>query len=137
MMLAFREKTKANALPIEHGLLRDGSSYKLDEKAKVADANSFVFTSTKALPLLFAAIAEFAVKRGIEKGLLLADNDSTRFKHIYLLGGFKNSAKYAEPIYFPTFGKTVEGKFQPTYWSIMELDRAAIIRHSQAAQNYL
>lgn len=135
--LRITEKTKANALPIEHGLLRDGSSYKLDEKATVADANSFVFTGTKALPLLFAAIAGFAVKRGIEKGILLADNNSARFKHIYLSGGFKNSDKYPEPIYFPTFGKTIEGKFQPTYWSIMELDRAAIIRHSQAAQNYL
>ena len=110
--------------------MRDGGSYRLETEDKVADANSFVFTNPAALPLLFAAIARFAVRRGIATGLLLADNDSARFKKIYLGGGYKYSEKYAEPIYFPTFGKTVEGRFQPTYWSIMEIDRAAILKYA-------
>ena len=129
-------KTPENKLPLEHGFKRGGGSYCLDELGLVADANSFVFRSPKALPLLFAAIARFADLRGIAKGFLLLDNDSARFKQIYLTGGFKPSKKYVEPICFPTFGKTVAGEFRPTYWSILELDRETILRHSREARNY-
>jgi hypothetical protein len=130
------QKTKDNILPFEQGLLRDGSSYRLDEPVKTADANSFLFSSPRALPLLFAAIARFAVKRGVEKGFCLIDISLDRFKKIYLAGGYKLSAKYAEPIYFPTFGKTVDGEFRPTYWSVLELDHAAILQHSLEAEHY-
>jgi hypothetical protein len=135
-VLRITEKTDRNELPLEQGLKNDGSRYRLDEQVKIADANSFVFHSPRALPVLFAAIAKFAVSRGIDKGFLLLDDGSARFKQIYLGGGFAQSKKYTAPIYFPTFGRTVGGRFQPTYWSILELDQASIQRHSLAAQNY-
>ncbi len=135
--LRITEKTEKNALPLEHGLLRDKSSYRLDEAEPVADANSFVVTGPQALPLLFALIARFADRQGIAKGLCLADDDSARFRKIYLSGGFRPSEKYGEPVYFPTFGRTVDGQFRPTWWSVLELDRAAILRHSRAAGDYL
>jgi hypothetical protein len=131
------DKTKDNLIPFEMGLKDDGTKYKLDEEVHVGDINSFVFSSFRALPLLYAVTGKFAHLMGMKKGFCLLDESSVRIKKIYLGAGFKYSEKYKDKIYFPTFGKTEKGIFKPTYWSIMEIDYDTILQHSRSADNYL
>lgn len=129
-------KTDYNLLSLEQGIFRDGGSYRLAEAFKIGDVNSFVFSSSRSLPLIFSAVASFAIGQGMEKGFCLLDVGSARFKRIYLRTGYRHSTRYAEPIYFPTFGRTVHGTFRPTFWSVMEIDRESILNQSRNALNY-
>ena len=135
-VLRLTGKTDYNLLSLEQGIFQDGGSYRLAEAFKIADVNSFVFSSSRALPLIFPAVAGFAIGQGMEKGFCLLDVGSARFRRIYLRAGYRYSTRYAEPIYFPTFGKTVHGTFRPTFWAVMEIDHESILRQSRNAQNY-
>lgn len=135
--LRITKKTKDNALPFEAGLKNDGTKYALEEKIKVGDVNSFTFNSYQALPLLFATASRYAHEDGIRKGFCLLDDSAARIKKIYLSAGFDYSTKYNEKIFFPTFGKTENGVFKPTYWSIMEISHENICGHSKNADKYL
>ncbi len=134
--LRLTRKTTGSRLPLELGLRDDGRRYRLAEKGGVADVNSFVFSTARALPLLFSATARYASACGIAKAFCLVDEASQRMEQIYSAAGFEPSQSYPEKIYFPTFGRSEGGAFKPTYWSIMEIGPDRILEHSRAADKY-
>ena len=131
------DKTGENPIPFEKALREGGESYRVEEEGHIGDINSFVFSSFKALPILYAAVARFAELQGIQKGFCLLDETQERIRKIYLGGGFKYSNKYSDKVYFPDFGKIVKGILQPTLWSIMEIDRETIAGYSKTAGAHL
>ncbi len=125
-----------NRIPFENGIRPDGTSYNLQGSGqKIADINSFYYAKghSKALFLLFAVMARFGALVGVQKAFCMLDKENPRIKAIYLRAGFRFSETFNKPIYFPTFGKIVAGRFDPTRWAIMEMNVPYILLHAANA----
>ena len=114
----------------------DGANYKFKNKELIAEMNSFVFSSYRALPLLFATLGKFSYQNNITKGYCLMDIESQRFSEIYQFSGWQKSKRYNAPVFFPTFGKVKEGKFVPTLWNIMEISKEKTYKYNLVFNNY-
>ncbi|MBF0198599.1 MAG: hypothetical protein HQL32_12855 [Planctomycetes bacterium] len=125
-----------NKLPFEKGNTTSLTHYDL-KGTKYADINSFVFSSFKALPMLFSALGRLCEQNETKKCFCLCDEENKRIKSLYLKAGFQFSVKYSDPIFFPTFGRKINGKLIPTNWKIMEMPKKLIEEYSLEFSKYL
>lgn len=129
-----------NTIPLEQGLKKDGSQYSLEgDKRNIIDVNSFYNKKghTKALFVLFAALGRYAWLTGSQKAFCLLDENNKYITKLYQKAEFKFSKRFSQKIYYPTFGRrTTEGEFQPTFWTIMEMNQFGILIHSWKANKF-
>lgn len=130
-----------NTLPLEQGIRPDGTHYSLEGIPEIMiDVNSFYFkretVNIPALFLLYATMARYATLSGVNRAFCMLDPNNSFIKKLYLKAGFRFSERFTEPIYFPTFGRTVDGKFEPTYWRIMEMGPYRIMFYASLAFKY-
>lgn len=130
-----------NTIPLEDGVRPDGSHYSLDadlDKGGIADVNSFYFASghARALMPLFAVMARYGTLAGVRRSYCMLDIRNEKIRQIYLRAGYRFSKRFADPIYYPTFGGTDEGGFHPTKWTIMEMGKLRILVHAVNSFRY-
>jgi len=129
-------KLNGKKIACEYGIRNNGKCYTFKTSERIAEMNSFVFSSYRALPLLFATLGKFSYQNNITRGYCLMDVESQRFQEIYKFSGWKESEQYNDTVLFPTFGKITEEQFIPTQWRIMEIDKEKIYKYSLIFNNY-
>ena len=125
--------------PLEDGLKADGTQYSLEgDKLSIIDINSFYNKKgqVKALFPLFAAMGRYAWLTGAQKAFCMLDEKNKYIVNLYTRAKFRFSDRFSEKIYYPTFGKEEDGKFQPTFWKIMEMNQLYILLHSLRASKF-
>ncbi|MFQ5474403.1 MAG: hypothetical protein ACE5DM_01075 [Candidatus Nanoarchaeia archaeon] len=121
---------------LEASLDEDGAQYVIDEEGVLCDVNSFAMTTAKGLPMMFAAMGRFICDLDAARAFCLLDRDNQRIVDMYTQVGFHLSEQYPEQVIFPTYGKTVDGVFAPTRWSIMEMDRPTLESNAELTASF-
>ena len=122
-------KTPNNLLPLENATVYDAPEnmrYSINEP-NVAEITSFVFNGPHVVDLLFSSVAYYGKLNKIRKAFALLDVESKKLKKIYCKIGWQESEEFPSLIYFPDYGKNVNGRFAPTLWKIMELPEKTIL----------
>jgi len=116
-------KDKNNLLPIEMGIVDTEPKYRyvIDTKNKVADINSFCFKRLNTIELLNSTIASFCIENKINTLYCMCDVLSSSINKLYRRIGCLESKTLIYPIYFPGYGKVINGELTPTKWNIMEI----------------
>jgi hypothetical protein len=86
-----------------------------------------------AMPLLVAGLGQFSKKWGATEAYCLYDVANERIKRAYLSVGFVLADRFPEPVHFPTFGRLVDGRLEPTRWRVMEWTADTIEDHARSA----
>lgn len=127
-------------LPLEMACINSVSSnhnlhYTINE-LNVAEITSSIFSSAKAFKLSYICMSFLGTKMNINKAYALLDVNMLSLRKLYEKIGWVKSQEFYEPIYFPDYGKIVNGKFIPTQWEIMELTESKISNISNQINNY-
>jgi len=134
------QKTSDNFLPFETGFTRNNSQYKhkLPDGLNTMEITSFCYEKGhgKSMRSLFPALARHASLTGVERIFCLLDDENIKTKELYLKVGFKASSMYNEKIFFPTFGRLIDGRLSPTFWTIMEMGQLHFSLISLRSLNY-
>lgn len=131
-------KTPENLLPIENANICNGQNnerYVINE-LNVVEITSFVFSGYHVLDLLFSSIAHYGKLKKIKKAFALLDLESNNLSKIYCKVGWRKSEQFSSPIFFPGYGRIINGKFIPTLWKIMELPEERIISIAENVKKY-
>jgi hypothetical protein len=132
-------RVEGENLPFEDGRRPDGSNYSTTtDHFRWSEINSFAYKKgqAKALPVLFAALGRYAWLSGITRVACLLDKNNNKTASLYSRAGFCLSKRFTDEIYFPTFGRTKNGRFEPTNWAIMTMNLSYIFFHSLRASQF-
>jgi hypothetical protein len=129
-------KTERKTIPTEDGVSPDGSRYSLaGQEGEIAEINSFFCNKEDRLSLmvLFASFGRYAWLMGFKKVICSVDREHEKAWKLYQKAGFRFSKIFSQDIHFPTFGRSKDAGFQPTQWTIMEMNQKYILWHALSA----
>ena len=122
-VLRITKKKSGRLLPIEKGLKKDGSSYRIEDQcATIAELNNFAVSDKRSLYTVWKLLLSIINKENIDKLYCLVDPENRFTNSFYSDLGFKNSEQYNELIIFPTYGKVINNVFIPSKWKILVIE---------------
>jgi hypothetical protein len=127
-------------LPCELGRLDDGGSYRVAGDARLVSVNTYTSTpagqgcQNRALPLLMAGLGRCIHQQRADRAFYLQDLSDERLGRTFATAGFVPSEELAEPVHFPTFGRRIGRRLEPTRWRVLEWTADTIAFHARGAR---
>jgi hypothetical protein len=124
-------------LPFEMALREGAPPYVLDPEEPVMDFNTFTYRPglyEPAMPLQIAGLGRYAKLQGARRAYCLYDVRNDRIRRAYTAFGWEHAPDFPDPVFFPTYGRMEDCRFEPAHWRVLEWTEETIDRHDRMAR---